>query len=41
MPFASYINDVPKYVLSHTLIDPTWNNTTVLSKDDRWPRCRR
>jgi len=34
VPFASYINDAPKYVLSHTLIDPTWNNTTVLPKGD-------
>ena len=33
-PFASYINNVPKFVLSHTLIHPTWNNTTVLSKHD-------
>src|SRR4029078_1855749 len=34
VPFASYITDARKYVLSHTRIDPTWNNTTVLPKGD-------
>ncbi len=25
------MNEMPKYVVSKTLHDPTWNNTTVLS----------
>jgi len=28
--FADRINSMPKYVVSSTLRDPTWNNTTVL-----------
>jgi dihydrofolate reductase len=31
--FASFINDVPKYVVSNTLSEATWNNTTVLPAD--------
>jgi len=27
------MNEMPKYVVSKTLRDPTWNNTTVLSGD--------
>lgn len=30
-PFSEFINTVPKYVLSTTLKDPTWQNTTVVS----------
>jgi dihydrofolate reductase len=29
--FAAKMNEMPKYVVSQTLRDPTWNNTTVLS----------
>ncbi|MDQ3783091.1 MAG: dihydrofolate reductase family protein [Actinomycetota bacterium] len=31
--FASYINNVPKYVVSTTLDRAHWNNTTVVSGD--------
>jgi dihydrofolate reductase len=30
-PLADIINSLPKYVVSSTLKDPEWNNTTVLS----------
>lgn len=33
VPFSEYINTIPKYVLSSTLTDPTWQNTTILSGD--------
>lgn len=33
VPFASFINDVPKYVVSNTLDTATWNNSTVVSGD--------
>lgn len=33
VPFASFINNVPKYVVSNTLDEATWNNTTVVSGD--------
>jgi dihydrofolate reductase len=33
VPFASFINNVPKYVVSNTLDKATWNNTTVVSGD--------
>ena len=33
VPFASFINNVPKYVVSNTLTEATWNNTTVISGD--------
>ncbi len=33
VPFSEFINTIPKYVLSTTLDDPTWQNTTVVSKD--------
>src|SRR5919108_3840797 len=33
--FADKFNTMPKYVLSRTLSDPTWNNTTVLDGDLR------
>jgi dihydrofolate reductase len=29
--FASFINSVPKFVLSNTLTEATWQNTTLLS----------
>jgi len=32
-PFAEKINAMPKYVVSSTLSDPEWENTTVLSGD--------
>ena len=31
--FADRFNTMPKYVVSSTLSDPTWTNTTVLSGD--------
>lgn len=31
--FGSYINAIPKYVLSNTLTEATWDNTTILSGD--------
>src|SRR5436309_12620541 len=33
--FGEKMNSMPKYVVSGTLEDPTWNNTTVLGAD--WP----
>jgi dihydrofolate reductase len=30
-PFASFINGTPKYVVSKTLVDPSWANTSVLA----------
>lgn len=32
-PFASFINSIPKYVVSTTLQSVTWNNSTLLSGD--------
>ncbi len=32
--FADKFNSMPKYVVSSTLSDPAWNNTTVLGFDD-------
>jgi dihydrofolate reductase len=31
--FADKFNNMPKYVVSSTLSDPDWNNTTVLGED--------
>ena len=31
--FADKFNDMPKYVVSSTLKDPEWNNSTVISGD--------
>ena len=33
MGFADRMNEMPKYVVSSTLDNPSWNNTTVLSGD--------
>jgi dihydrofolate reductase len=33
MGFAERMNGMPKYVVSNTLEDPSWNNTTVLKGD--------
>ena len=34
VPFSSYINTVPKYVLTHRPVEgEPWNNTTVISED--------
>ena len=33
--FGEKMNAMPKFVVSSTLVDPTWNNTTVLGAD--WP----
>jgi len=32
-PFADKFNSMPKYVVSKTLEDPEWNNSTVLAGD--------
>ena len=32
-PFASFFNNHPKYVISRSLENPDWNNTTVLPGD--------
>jgi dihydrofolate reductase len=32
--FADLFNGLPKYVVSSTLSDPEWNNTTVIGLDD-------
>jgi dihydrofolate reductase len=32
--FADKFNGMPKYVVSSTLTDPEWTNTTVISPDD-------
>ena len=32
-PLADMLNSVPKYIVSSTLEDPTWNNSTVVKGD--------
>ena len=32
-PIASLFNDMPKYVVSHSLREVTWNNTTIIGGD--------
>jgi dihydrofolate reductase len=34
VPFSSFINEIPKYVLSHREGDADWTNTTVISGPD-------
>lgn len=31
--FADYFNNIPKFVISSSLTDPAWNNTTVVPGD--------
>jgi dihydrofolate reductase len=38
--FADRMNTIPKYVLSHTLSQPSWTNTTVLAGDNVVDRIR-
>jgi len=33
VPFASFINTVPKYVVADTLTEAAWNNTTLVTGD--------
>ena len=33
VPFSDFINGIPKYVVSNTLTEATWNNTTLVSGD--------
>ncbi|MEA2476517.1 MAG: hypothetical protein QOF16_1153 [Actinomycetota bacterium] len=33
VPFSSFINEVPKFVVSNSLKEATWNNTTLVSGD--------
>lgn len=39
--FGEKINGMPKYVVSSTLTEPNWNNTTVLRGDDLVPEVSR
>ena len=39
--FADKFNAMPKFVVSTTLIDPEWNNTTVLAGGDATAEVRR
>ncbi|HEU4912365.1 MAG TPA: dihydrofolate reductase family protein [Actinomycetes bacterium] len=33
VPFSEFINGIPKYVVSSTLSEATWNNTTLVNGD--------
>ena len=33
VPFSTFINEIPKYVVSSTLEEASWNNTKVISGD--------
>ena len=35
VPFSEYINTIPKFVVSRTLTDPAWQNTSVLSGEQQ------
>src|ERR687893_1004215 len=39
-PFAEKFNSMPKFVVSTTLKDPEWNNTTVLDSGDATAQVR-
>jgi dihydrofolate reductase len=39
--FADKFNSMPKYVVSKTIEDPSWNNTTVIGSDDQVEEIRR
>ena len=40
VPFSSFINEIPKYVLSNTLTEAKWNNTTLVHGDEAAGRLR-
>jgi dihydrofolate reductase len=40
-PFADKFNSMPKFVVSTTLKDPEWNNTTVLDSGDATAQVRK
>jgi dihydrofolate reductase len=40
-PFADKFNSMPKFVVSTTLRDPEWNNTTVLDSGDATTQVRK
>ena len=33
VPFSEFINDIPKYVVSNSLTEATWKNSTVVTGD--------
>lgn len=33
VPFSTYINTIPKYVVSNSLTEANWNNTTIVTGD--------
>jgi dihydrofolate reductase len=40
-PFAEKFNSMPKFLVSTTLTDPEWNNTTVLASGDATAQVRK